>query len=37
LDVATPLGAVVAVDDPAFVKMLGEGILTKSDSIELLD
>ena len=26
LDVATPSGAVVAVDDPAFVAMLGEGL-----------
>lgn len=30
LDVVTPSGAVVAVDDPALVKMLGEGISEKN-------
>jgi uncharacterized protein YcbX len=30
LDIITPLGAVLAVDDPALVKMLGEGISEKN-------
>lgn len=36
LDIVTPSGEIVSIDDPKLIKLLVEGLLKKDDSIELV-